>query len=67
MIGGYSVKRVITGWDVYRIISIVATLIVCALLVVDAIWDIGEHSFPRLLVLCFLNVIISFVGLKKKK
>ncbi|PHV70753.1 hypothetical protein CS063_08260 [Sporanaerobium hydrogeniformans] len=60
-------KRVITGWDIYKIVSIIATLIVCVLLVVDVIWDIGEHSFPGLLVLCFLNVIISFVGLRKKK
>lgn len=67
MIGGRSVKRVITGWDVYRIVSVIAALIVCTLLVVDAVWDIGEHSFLGLLVLCFLNVIISFMGLKKKK
>lgn len=67
MIGGCSMKRVITGWDIYRTVSVIATFIICVLLVVDVIWDIGEHSFPYLLVLCFLNVIISFVGLKKKK
>lgn len=67
MIGGCSMKKVITGWFIYRIISVIATLIVGVLLIVDVIWDIGEHSLPGLLVVCFLNVIISFIGLKKKK
>ncbi|MGL4736756.1 MAG: hypothetical protein ACRCW2_04795 [Cellulosilyticaceae bacterium] len=60
-------KKVMTGWEIYRIASVIATLIVGVLLIVDAIWDIGEHSFSGLLVICCLNVMVSFVGIKKKK
>lgn len=67
MIGGYNVKRVITGWDIYRMVSVIATFIVGVLLVVDMKWDIGEHSFLGLLALCFLNIIISFWGIKMNR
>lgn len=59
-------KKVITEWDIYKIVSVIAMLVVGILLIIDVVWDIGEHSFPGLLVLCCLNVIISFVGTKKK-
>ena len=57
----------ITGLDVYRFVSILALVAVGILFIFYSINDIDEHSFPQLLVIILMNVIVSFLVLKKKK
>ena len=44
-----------------------ALVVVGILFFIDSIYDIGAHSFPQLLVVISMNVIVSFAVLMKKK